>query len=342
MNKTKTKSCIIVCGPKKSGTYLLHSIIRELNYWQDINIAYFNKTWNSGIKLDKVKYGYPNSIIKKIRNGQFAAGHIKYDNRIEKLIENNTSYRNIKMIFIYRDPRDAIISFLNSRNKSLVGINQKKSKFTKNNYVAAFKNWLRNDNFGKTTIEPKKVVRSVDVICSECNYVFKQKYGVKNSSKCPKCNEHGVIDASSFFSAVIYSKFTKNNYVDLSDTEKLSSVINFWQKKVIEKKSYSKFSPWIDNPNCHSIKFEKLYPEIVDLKKGLIGVELKKIFNYIDIDSDKIDSKLFYDKIYNKSFNSSKEINKVGQYKEKFEDVHYKLIDNINFRQELDILGYDW
>jgi hypothetical protein len=66
------------------------------------------------------------------------------------------------------------------------------------NYIAAFRNWLRNDNFGKATIEPKKVVRSVDVICSECDYAFKQKSGVKNSSRCPKCNEHGVMDAITY------------------------------------------------------------------------------------------------------------------------------------------------
>jgi hypothetical protein len=69
---------------------------------------------------------------------------------------------------------------------------------TYKNYNAGFKNWLRNDSFGKAIIDPKKVERSVDVICSECNYSFKQKSGIKNFTICPKCNEHGVIDAITY------------------------------------------------------------------------------------------------------------------------------------------------
>ena len=69
---------------------------------------------------------------------------------------------------------------------------------TYKNYNAGFKNWLRNDSFGKAIIDPKKVERSVDVICSECNYSFKQKSGIKNFTICPKCNEHGVMDAITY------------------------------------------------------------------------------------------------------------------------------------------------
>ena len=69
---------------------------------------------------------------------------------------------------------------------------------TYKNYNAGFKNWLRNDSFGKATIEPKKVLRSVDVICTECDHSFKQKSGMINNSKCPKCNEFGVVDAITY------------------------------------------------------------------------------------------------------------------------------------------------
>ena len=69
---------------------------------------------------------------------------------------------------------------------------------TYKNYNAGFKNWLRNDSFGKATIEPKKVVRSVDVICTECDHSFKQKSGMINNSRCPKCNEFGVVDAITY------------------------------------------------------------------------------------------------------------------------------------------------
>ena len=69
---------------------------------------------------------------------------------------------------------------------------------TYKNYNAGFKNWLRNDSFGKATIEPKKVLRSVDVICTECDHSFKQKSGMINNSRCPKCNEFGVVDAITY------------------------------------------------------------------------------------------------------------------------------------------------
>ena len=69
---------------------------------------------------------------------------------------------------------------------------------TYKNYNAGFKNWLRNDSFGKATIDPKKFERSVDVICTECNYSFKQKSGIMNNSRCPKCKEFGVVDAITY------------------------------------------------------------------------------------------------------------------------------------------------
>jgi len=69
---------------------------------------------------------------------------------------------------------------------------------TYKNYNAGFKNWLRNDNFGKAKIEPKKIVRSVDVICTECSHAFKQKSGLLNNSKCPKCKEFGLVDAITY------------------------------------------------------------------------------------------------------------------------------------------------
>ena len=66
------------------------------------------------------------------------------------------------------------------------------------NYNAGFRNWLRNDSFGKAKIAPKKVVRDIDVICTECKYCFKQKSGLLNNTKCPKCNEFGVVDAITY------------------------------------------------------------------------------------------------------------------------------------------------
>jgi len=65
LNKTKTQSCVICCGPKKSGTYLLHSIVRELNMWEDINICYFNNAWVWGPLVDRVKKNLKKYLQKK-------------------------------------------------------------------------------------------------------------------------------------------------------------------------------------------------------------------------------------------------------------------------------------
>ena len=42
------------------------------------------------------------------------------------------------------------------------------------------------------------MLRSVDVICTECDHSFKQKSGMINNSRCPKCKEFGVVDAITY------------------------------------------------------------------------------------------------------------------------------------------------
>ena len=65
---------------------------------------------------------------------------------------------------------------------------------TYKNYNAGFKNWLRNDAFGKAKLDPKKVNKIIDVICTNCDHIFKHKSELLNNMKCPKCKEFGVVD----------------------------------------------------------------------------------------------------------------------------------------------------
>ena len=42
--------CVICCGPKKSGTYLLHNIVNQLNIWEDLGICvYYFENYNNSL-----------------------------------------------------------------------------------------------------------------------------------------------------------------------------------------------------------------------------------------------------------------------------------------------------
>ena len=68
------------------------------------------------------------------------------------------------------------------------------------NYLSGFRNWLRNDSFGKATIEPKKATKNTSVICTECKFefVYQSSSGLPINAKCPECREHGVIDMKTY------------------------------------------------------------------------------------------------------------------------------------------------
>jgi len=257
-NRTKSKTCVICCGPKKSGTFLMHTIVKQLNIWHDIDICYLTTGYDRGIGSNTKIVSHPRHFVKKLRNGQFVAAHLPWSRDLEEILTTPKSYRNIKFLFIYRDPRDSIVSFMNRKKKE-----------------------SENGN-------------------------------------------HNIL------------KDCKN------DNERLDIVIKYWNRAIISRAYYSKYKPWLKKNYCHSVKFEDIYPEILDLKSGVIGEELKKLFKYLDLDETTIIPDKYFNKVFNTSFNASNEINKIGQYKRYFNKGHYSLLNNDKFRDELRALKYKW
>lgn len=150
------------------------SVINILNKY---NLLDPNKTLIRPLKGDKEQAKVQVKVKDKSKGKSSQLESIK--NNLEEL-QSEFPTVNVKIEY------DKFVDYLAANGK------------TYKNYNAGFKNWLRNDSFGKATIEPKKVVRSVDVICTECDHSFKQKSGMINNSRCPKCNEFGVVDAITY------------------------------------------------------------------------------------------------------------------------------------------------
>ena len=144
-----------------------------INILSKYNLLGSNKALNSTLKDDK----YKSKGKTKAKSKKSQLEDIKENLNV---LQSEFPTVNVKLEY------DKFSDYLEANGK------------TYKNYNAGFKNWLRNDSFGKAIIEPKKVERLVSVICSECDYAFDQKSGIKNNTKCPKCNEHGVTDAITY------------------------------------------------------------------------------------------------------------------------------------------------
>jgi hypothetical protein len=108
-------SCVIANGIPKSGTYLIHKIIEWLDRWENLNIHISASHWDDVKDPTNQKINTcPSAFsVKRLRNGQFVAAHLLWSKRLEKIIKTKNSNRRIKHIFIYRDPRDTFVSYMN-------------------------------------------------------------------------------------------------------------------------------------------------------------------------------------------------------------------------------------
>ena len=152
------------------------SVINILNKYDLLGA---NKPHRSPLKGNKVKVKDKEQVKVKVK----AKGKGDQLEEIKSNLEElQTQFPDVNVKFEY----DKFVDYLAANGK------------TYKNYNAGFKNWLRNDSFGKAKLDPKKVDRMVDVICTECNHSFRRKSGLLNNSRCPKCNEHGVVDAITY------------------------------------------------------------------------------------------------------------------------------------------------
>ena len=123
---------------------------------------------NKGLKTPLKEHKYKNKSQKKDQLKEI-------ENNLSEL-QNEFSEVNVKLEY------EKFVDYLAANGK------------TYKNYNAGFKNWLRNDAFGKAKLDPKKVNKIIDVICTNCDHMFKHKSELLNNMKCPKCKEFGVVD----------------------------------------------------------------------------------------------------------------------------------------------------
>ena len=152
------------------------SVINILNKYDLLGA---NKPHRSPLKGNKVKVKDKEQVKVKVK----AKGKGDQLEEIKSNLEElQTQFPDVNVKFEY----DKFVDYLAANGK------------TYKNYNAVCKNWLRNDSFGKAKLDPQKVDRMVDVICTECNHSFRRKSGLLNNSRCPKCNEYGVVDAITY------------------------------------------------------------------------------------------------------------------------------------------------
>jgi len=115
-----------------------------------------------------------------------------------------------------------------------------------------------------------------------------------------------------------------------------------WLLQQQDLNSMPDYEPWLRSPNCVTIKFEDLYPAILDLQNNVVGPFLRKLFDHLEVDVSDFRPVDLYHRVWGKSSNATSERDKVGQYKRVFKDHHYAIIDTPEFRRVLSAHGYDW
>lgn len=113
----------------------------------------------------------------------------------------------------------------------------------------------------------------------------------------------------------------------------------------IEKRknfNFLQYRAWLNNPNCHAVKFEDLYLDVQKLEKGVLGDTLRNLFKYLEVDLSNIELAGFHNNVFGRGRTFSKEKDKIGQYKRLFKKQHYNILDNPAFRKTLNAFGYKW
>jgi len=112
--RKNTENCMITNAIPKSGTYFINRIVECLGHWQDtqvqINPAFYYRIPLCG-EMKKVSC-LSQDAVKKLRNGQFAAAHLPWNKALERVIEEPIKSSKIRHLFIYRDPRDVLVSYM--------------------------------------------------------------------------------------------------------------------------------------------------------------------------------------------------------------------------------------
>ena len=112
--KGSARNVIIGNAVPKSGTYLLNNLIKVLGGWQDIQVHLGVLTWIDKSGATDKSHWYPTDrLLRRLRNGQLVAAHLPYSEDLAAEILRPRQNREIKHLFMFRDPRDVYVSMAN-------------------------------------------------------------------------------------------------------------------------------------------------------------------------------------------------------------------------------------
>jgi hypothetical protein len=266
-----TDCCVIGSGGPRSGTHLLTSIFRYLGKWEHLGVYINPESWemtrdwhkDQDYALLDHRQCAPRLSVKKLRNGQMAAGHLPWNEPLADTLAKVIPDRRFKHVFMHRDPRDAFVSAMNH-----------------NTYIEKY-------------TEPPTP---------------------------------GIMERQRFY---------RQTFSD--DSERLMHLM-----RQDNYNTHLDYAPWLEDPHAFVISFEDLYTDILGLRDQIVGNHLRGLLDFLEVDGAEIDPVGFYQQVHNKSVTASPEMNKVGQYKKIFDDQHYALLDTPEFRNVLDVFGYEW
>jgi len=103
---SSTNKSIIINSIPKSGTHLADQFFKNIEEVKDFSFFIAHTPTRPHVLRSEKKIL---ELISKIKPGEIARGHFHYSKKIENILKE----KEILMIFIYRDPRDVIVSEAN-------------------------------------------------------------------------------------------------------------------------------------------------------------------------------------------------------------------------------------
>ena len=114
--RTDRTTCVLVNGVPKSGTGLLRQLIEHAGRWVDVGVCInaSNTVEHGVVHLGRAHWslGRAHWSLGRVLDGQYAVGHVPYSWAAARRLESPAAERHYRHVLIYRDPRDALISWM--------------------------------------------------------------------------------------------------------------------------------------------------------------------------------------------------------------------------------------
>ncbi len=113
--RSERLDCVFGNAIPKSGTFLLNALLEYLSEWEVLPVFLRRGKWltdrKDGGELDVTPEPVAISC-NRIRNGQAVSGHMEYSASAASALGRTTHERRLKHLFMFRDPRDQLSSYV--------------------------------------------------------------------------------------------------------------------------------------------------------------------------------------------------------------------------------------